>query len=112
MECYCEPMEVDECCDVWQVSWRIARKQHICCECGEKINPGERYERIFSVHEEGVQTFKTCEFCTAELDRLKEKHPDVQFAKTDLACILVWDMRNEVAYSAEKEKAGRKGDGG
>ena len=112
MECYCEPMEVDECCDVWQVRLRTARKQHICCECSEQIQPGERYEYIFSVFEDEAQTFKTCAFCAAEFERLQDKHPDARFVKRDLACILVWDMRNEIGSIVEKEKAGRSDNDG
>lgn len=48
MECYCEPSDTDEYCSVWDVSWRVAKKKHKCCECLEPINIGERYERIFS----------------------------------------------------------------
>lgn len=96
MECYCEPMEGEEYCTVWNVTWRKARKQHRCCECMDTIQPGQRYEHIFSVFEGDVTIFKTCEFCAAEFDRLVKKHTDANFVKGDLACILVWDMRNEV----------------
>lgn len=95
MECYCEPMEVEEYCTVWNVTWRTARKQHKCCECGEIINPGERYEHIFSVFEDEVTVYKTCQFCADEFKRLAKKHTDMNMVKGDLACVLVWDMRNE-----------------
>lgn len=101
MECYCEPIEPEDYCSVWNVTWRKARKKHRCCECGEIIQPGQRYENIFSVFESEVTIFKTCEFCAAEFDRLVKKHPDAKFVKSDLACILVWDMRNEVSQSGD-----------
>ena len=40
-----------------------ANKQHICCECGSKIQPGESYELIKGVWGGEFQTFKTCSFC-------------------------------------------------
>ena len=42
--------------------WRKARKQHKCCECGGKINPGETYEYICGKWDY-FDTFKTCEKC-------------------------------------------------
>lgn len=98
MQCYCEPSEPDGSCDVWRVTWHVARKQHKCCECLEAISPGERYEVIFCVFMGEVAVHKTCEFCATEYDRLLQKHPDLSWMKgqQDLACALVWDMRNEV----------------
>ena len=95
MECYCEPMEAEDFCSVWEVSWRKAHKQHKCCECGDLIQSGDRYEYIFSVFEGDVTVFKTCEFCAHEFDRLQGKYSDMCMVKGDLACVLVWDMRNE-----------------
>ncbi len=40
-----------------------ARKQHICCECGEEIEPGEQYEKISMVHEGEFSSHKTCLLC-------------------------------------------------
>lgn len=101
MECYCEPMfdDADACCTVWNVTHPVARKHHICCECGEPILPGQKYERIFAVFEGTADTHKTCEFCAAEYQRLLAKHPDTMWSKgnNDLACLLVWDIRNEMA---------------
>jgi hypothetical protein len=96
-ECYCEPGEAEGYPDVWSVSWQTARKQHRCCECHELILPGQRYERIFCVQDGDAQTFKTCEFCAKEYEQLRKKHPDVCWMKgnDDLACLLVWDLRNE-----------------
>jgi hypothetical protein len=95
MECYCEPESYDDYCAVWNVTWRRARKEHKCCECHETIRPGERYEHVFYVFEGTPGTYKTCEFCATEFARLEKKHPDAQFVKGDLACIVVWDIRNE-----------------
>jgi hypothetical protein len=94
-ECYCEPMEPDEPSDVWTVTWHKARKEHKCHECGEFIKKGNRYERIFSVFDGSAVAYKTCEFCANEYQRLLSKHPDLSWVKGELACVLVWDMRNE-----------------
>lgn len=96
MECYCEPMDADGGgCEVWNLTWRKARVQHRCCECKEPILQGERYERIFSVFEDEINVSTTCEFCANEYQRLLAKHPDLSWLKGELACIVVWDMRNE-----------------
>lgn len=41
----------------------VARKQHVCCECGCTIDPGEKYHRVEGLWDGSFQTFKTCEFC-------------------------------------------------
>lgn len=45
-----------------------ARKDHRCCECGDVISKGTRYERTVGKWERKVQTFKTCLPC-AEIRR-------------------------------------------
>ena len=42
---------------------RNFQKQHICCECGSVIDPGEKYQRIKGVWDGDFATFKTCEIC-------------------------------------------------
>lgn len=41
----------------------IARKHHVCCECGSTIDPGERYWNFKGIWENKFSTFKTCEIC-------------------------------------------------
>lgn len=94
IECYCEPIE-GEPCTVWNVSWRVARKDHKCCECQETIKIGERYQYTFTVFEGEASPFKTCAFCAEEYERLRNKYPEGSFCPGDLACVVVWDMRNE-----------------
>lgn len=100
MECYCEPAILDGNADVWHVTWHTARKAHKCCECHEPIATGQRYERIFLVYDGSFDTFKTCEFCAKEYKRLLNKYPDISWMKgrDDLACLVVWDIRNEVGH--------------
>lgn len=40
-----------------------ARKQHVCCECGIAIEPGDEYERAFGVWDGHPDTFRTCVDC-------------------------------------------------
>lgn len=98
MECYCEPLfDTDDVASLWQVTWHQARKQHRCCECHENILPGQRYERIFVISDGTPYSYKTCEFCADEYQRLLTKHPEAIWSKgnDDLACLLVWDLRND-----------------
>ena len=58
--CYCDIN------DGPSVSWEshpIARKIHTCCECGSRIDPGEKYWLFKGVWEGEFLTFKTCEIC-------------------------------------------------
>jgi hypothetical protein len=49
--------------DVFDESSRRARKTHVCCECGQLINPGERYQYVRGLWDGAWQSFKTCEIC-------------------------------------------------
>lgn len=40
-----------------------ARENHKCCECGETIKPGEKYERASGKWDGKLETFKTCLIC-------------------------------------------------
>lgn len=42
---------------------RTARKSHRCCECGETIHPGARYEHVSGKSDGRVWTSKTCVNC-------------------------------------------------
>lgn len=91
ISCYCEPSE-GEACEVWSETWHRARKEHVCCECRERINVGERYQKIFAIGDGDVYTYKTCEFCAKEFDRLAADYACL--AKEQLACALVNELRN------------------
>lgn len=43
----------------------VARKTHLCCECGKSILPGERYHVFSGIYDFGCETYKTCESCEA-----------------------------------------------
>ena len=40
-----------------------ARKEHRCCECGEAIQPGRKYERDVVAFDGDFSTYKTCARC-------------------------------------------------
>jgi hypothetical protein len=44
---------------------RKARKEHVCCECGEKIEVGQTYQYDCGKWEDDFGAFKTCMDCIA-----------------------------------------------
>lgn len=68
MSCYCDyDYEPDEFCHEIRP---IARRAHICCECGAEIKPGDRYERVVGKWGMQIERFKTCSLCLALRDHL------------------------------------------
>lgn len=49
--------------EVYCVQMRKSRKTHRCCECGETIATGQRYEYASMIYEHEPFTFKTCSSC-------------------------------------------------
>lgn len=47
-----------------------ACKEYICCECGDKILQGQKYERVFGKWDGGIGEFKTCKDCLSIRDNL------------------------------------------
>ncbi len=45
-----------------------ARKPHICCECGEAIQPGEQHERVTGKWDGAWSTHTTCLICLGVRD--------------------------------------------
>jgi len=43
--------------------WRKARKQHSCCECGQPIVVGQRYEHAAGLWDGHWETYRTCATC-------------------------------------------------
>ena len=50
---------------IYHQTYPIARKSHICCECGGEIKSGEKYENFWGVWDGEQKTFKTCTECNA-----------------------------------------------
>jgi hypothetical protein len=47
-----------------------ARKEYICCECGDKIFSGQTYERVFGKWNGEAVEYKTCKDCLSIRDNL------------------------------------------
>ena len=59
---------IDSACDAdpadfYAKKFVTARREHVCEECGCKILPGQRYERICGKWEEEMHVHKTCMVC-------------------------------------------------
>ena len=55
-----------------------ARKQHVCYECGKRIEIGEEYQYIFGVWDGDASSFHTCEPCAD----LRESLEGIGFCST------------------------------
>jgi len=61
-DCSCDSYDYEPA-SVVTVTWRKARKPHECCECGQTIDPGQRYEHVRGLWEDLWDTYETCEAC-------------------------------------------------
>jgi len=71
-DCYCD-FDFAEILRSYNATRPIARKEHICEECGRKIRPGERYEHVSGVCDQGWKTFKTCIYCLGLRDTAESR---------------------------------------
>ncbi len=55
--------DVDGCAEFYAEEFPVARKEHKCCECGEKILPQNKYHKAVGKWEGDFQVFKTCMPC-------------------------------------------------
>ena len=64
-ECSCIDArpEDDERPKRWTRQTRTARKRWRCIECGDPIQPGERYEHVRGLWDRRYETYRTCEGC-------------------------------------------------
>lgn len=46
----------------------LARKKHVCCECGREIDKNDSYERYRLVYDREISEFKTCVDCLSLRD--------------------------------------------
>ena len=53
----------DEYAEVSDIDVRTARKEHDCCECGDPIAPGVKYEHASLLFDGRWTTYKTCLLC-------------------------------------------------
>lgn len=61
-----------------------ARKQHTCAACGESIEAGHRYTKVFTLYDGNARSIKRCARCQTlhlhlrDLDPYEELWPDEQ----------------------------------
>lgn len=70
--CYCD---YDEPPSLYQRELRTARKEHRCKECRRRIQPGERYERVFGIWGGDPDVYNTCPHCLALRDHITAHVP-------------------------------------
>ena len=81
MDCSCSSCDADVLPDFFNETHVVAKKDHVCCECGRNIKSGERYEYIAGKWDGEFQVFKTCkqceqirkDFCVCNLGSLQEE---------------------------------------
>lgn len=78
---------------VQTVEFRTARKAHKCGECGNPINPGEKYRLDKGLLDEWYES-KTCNNCqTLYWWASRQYHGDFCFALGELhSCLMDWDI--------------------
>jgi len=62
ISCDCS-IDIDYSGELVHESFPIARKKYKCCECGEVIEPGQKYNRYTGKWENEFSTFNTCMGC-------------------------------------------------
>lgn len=64
MEANCTYLNFDSGpCEVYSETFPIARKIHKCCECGQDIQPHQKYHKYRGCWDGTWDTFKTCMTC-------------------------------------------------
>ena len=59
----CIDMDYDDDNEFYVETTPTARKPHVCCECGQTIQPGQPYERVTGKSDGAVWTVKSCAIC-------------------------------------------------
>lgn len=52
---------------------RTARKAHKCCECGDDINPGDKYQYSSGIWDGEAASYKQCLICWDIIQKVCEK---------------------------------------
>jgi len=63
MKCDCSIDPSYDTPEFYTEMMRTARKEHICCECREKISPGKKYEIVSGKWNGEFNSYKTCLGC-------------------------------------------------
>jgi len=59
-DCSCD---VDDYPEFYVEEYPVARKEHKCCECGEMIKKGQKYQKAIGKWDGDFDTYKTCMTC-------------------------------------------------
>lgn len=59
-DCSCDS---DNYPEFYVEEYPISRKEHECCECGELIKKGQKYQKVAGKWDGDFQTYKTCMTC-------------------------------------------------
>ena len=59
----CVCVDIDISPEIYNSETRTARKEHMCCECGDFIQKGQKYEYVNGKWDGDWSTFKTCITC-------------------------------------------------
>lgn len=88
--------------EVYNKTFRKARKEHRCTECGDWIKKGERYEHVAACYEGSWNEYKTCLPCVGIANDLGCRLHDglvEQFQE-----IFGWDYRDDPATWDDDEE--------
>ena len=97
VSCDCSCDEGDAA-DVYEAVMRKARKPHCCCECGEVIEPGQRYEFASICYDGGWGHAKTCQLCV----RIRDDLCPNGFCHGELRQV-IWDCLDFVYLTGEEK---------
>lgn len=68
MDCGCIYVGSYDASKFYKAGTQIARKEHLCSECGRIINKGELYEKAVGKWDGRLDSFKTCNDCLSVRD--------------------------------------------
>ena len=98
-DCSCDH---DYCPEFFAESFPVARKGHKCCECGEEINPGQKYSKETGKWEGEFRTYKTCMPCY----RIRERYCPNGYIYGNLAEQLFNCLGFDYRYEVDEEEDG------
>lgn len=81
ISCDCSIDASDSSPDIYNESYKVARKQHTCYECHRTIEPKEKYHSVTGLWDGAWSTFKTCLGCS----RIRKRFCPHGFRFGDLA---------------------------
>jgi len=88
--------------DVYSIEYPIARSTHTCCECGLKINPGEKYEKFKGLWDGEWDRFKTCMKCSELRDRVNWLHRNDGYEAIPFGCLEEWAREDGFEFPVGK----------